>query len=1119
MTVIDAHQREEALDITRSFIVQAPAGSGKTGVLTQRILKLLTCVEKPEQILAITFTKKAAAEMRARVVEALQQAATGNTPSDSHEKNYFILATAALKRDRQLGWNLLQNPGRLRLQTIDSLCSALVKENFMAAELGAQFGVEDDASELYLEATRNLLASLDENNAIAMALFRVLQRFENQFNKVQSLIIQMLEQRDHWLKDVHQAQQDWDSFRDLLVASLQAINEKAEQQLHEKLAPGMLEEMNSLTSYVVNNLATEKPDHALLLYESGTLRHRKEQWKLWLTQTGDSWRKRVDKNIGFPASTGKSKNPSPEADAKERAQKLLTRFESLGEPFLAAVSSFITAPHPDFTEAEWQLLEDLVLIVRYAAAHLKMVFQEQRTVDFSEVAMAALLALGKSGNPGDALLAMDEKISHILVDEFQDTSFLQIDLLETLTEGWMPGDGRTLFLVGDPMQSIYAFRKADVGLFLKIWHERRLGHITLVPLQLCMNFRSSPVVIEWVNTTFSAAFPRQDDVRSGAVRYAESKPAKTMQPEDTAQTHVFIGMNRQQLAQAEADWIADKIAELRTTASAISPVTAAILVKSKSHILYIADALRKRDIRYQAVEIESLAESQAILDLQSLYQVCTSPGNKTAWFALLRGPWCGLSLRELEQVALADPHPWLALQKLCAGSGDLAAFTREKLQHLCHCIGQFYRHRLQLPFAEAIRQLALDIGIPATANTAADAAAMTLFFDLLGDANVIGGYPDAKILQKKLSNLFVPPEPVDDNVLQVQIMTMHKAKGLEFDVVFLPQLHRKSRRDDKPLILVDKQTSILDEHQELFIAPATPSSSEANSVYEYLWKIRSQRSTNEAARLLYVACTRARKQLYLSACLLQKEEGKEPNRPDSTSLFATVYPILSSTMEKHLITVQETMTISALFRRPRMLPGRMTTSSAYVARTSISASSMVDAAAQPDIHRSAGVLLHRILEIWARYPTSIPSTLTDQQEQQWRYQLVHLGHTDEAAQQGAIWIRRALTNLLSNAERRHWLLEARHEDAHAEYAISTTGEEGVQHWIIDRTFIENGVRHIIDYKLAEPSGNLDVFLADEITRYAPQLKNYREIMAARDNKPCRTYLYFPLIDHLQEVET
>ncbi len=103
--------------------------------------------------------------------------------------------------------------------------------------------------------------------------------------------------------------------------------------------------------------------------------------------------------------------------------------------------------------------------------------------------------------PEDLALALGQRIRHILVDEFQDTSYTQFELLEKLTAGWEPGDGRTLFLVGDPMQSIYRFRQADVSLFLKARLEG-IGAIRLEPLTLSVNFRSRPEIVEWVNRTF-----------------------------------------------------------------------------------------------------------------------------------------------------------------------------------------------------------------------------------------------------------------------------------------------------------------------------------------------------------------------------------------------------------------------------------------------------------------------------------------------------------------------------------------------------------------------------------------------------------------------------------------
>ncbi|MFZ5601761.1 MAG: UvrD-helicase domain-containing protein, partial [Pseudomonadota bacterium] len=209
----DASERDQALDIERSFIMQAPAGSGKTGVLTQRILKLLAVVERPEQILAITFTKKAAAEMQHRVMSALQNAAADVPPENEHDQLYDQLARQVLQRDRQRQWNLLDNPGRLRLQTIDSLCSSIVRDNPLAARLGVQFNVADDASDCYSEAARSLLASLDEDSDLGRALYRVLGFLDSQYRKLNQLIGQMLAQRDHWLHDVAASQHNWDGFR------------------------------------------------------------------------------------------------------------------------------------------------------------------------------------------------------------------------------------------------------------------------------------------------------------------------------------------------------------------------------------------------------------------------------------------------------------------------------------------------------------------------------------------------------------------------------------------------------------------------------------------------------------------------------------------------------------------------------------------------------------------------------------------------------------------------------------------------------------------------------------------------------------------------------------------
>ena len=120
-------------------------------------------------------------------------------------------------------------------------------------------------------------------------------------------------------------------------------------------------------------------------------------------------------------------------------------------------------PEPTYTDEQWDALDAIVKLAPQAVAELQVVFAAHGQADFIEIAQGAVRALGDESDPTDLLLSLDYRIRHILVDEFQDTSHSQYELLVRLTSGWEPGDGRTLFVVGDPMQSIYRFREAEVG--------------------------------------------------------------------------------------------------------------------------------------------------------------------------------------------------------------------------------------------------------------------------------------------------------------------------------------------------------------------------------------------------------------------------------------------------------------------------------------------------------------------------------------------------------------------------------------------------------------------------------------------------------------------------------
>jgi ATP-dependent helicase/nuclease subunit A len=227
---VDQEVRDLALEPGRSFIVQAPAGSGKTELLTQRFLRLLATVQRPEEIVAITFTRKAAGEMRSRILEALHSGAEARPPTEPHRVRGWMLARAALARDRELGWGLLESPRRLRIETIDALNAWLARQLPLSAGLGAAPVIASDPDPIYRNTAREVLLSAggdDDHGGHAAAL---LAHLGGRFGQAEELIVSLLRSRDHWLGKVVQVNGASPS---LLRARLdEALQHFIEDELH-----------------------------------------------------------------------------------------------------------------------------------------------------------------------------------------------------------------------------------------------------------------------------------------------------------------------------------------------------------------------------------------------------------------------------------------------------------------------------------------------------------------------------------------------------------------------------------------------------------------------------------------------------------------------------------------------------------------------------------------------------------------------------------------------------------------------------------------------------------------------------------------------------------------------
>ncbi len=479
----DALARELAVDPRRSVLLQAPAGSGKTTVLTDRLLRLLAEVEQPEEILAITFTRKAAAEMRARVMLALRG------PIDvSTERGVRVqaLASAVLARSAARGWNLENDPGRLRIQTIDSFNFRLAKQLTVAAGAGGDLTVTDRAEALYAEAARRTLRATDDDPELAADVEVLFERLDNNWGNVQRLIADMLAKRGHWLRYV------LDHGPGELCA-----------RISQSLANTVADHLAALEAAVPAALRAdaERLPGVGALTPRGSRLQGLAGWRRLaaITLTAeDAWRKLrgIDRRLG----------PEYEnAAACESLRAIIPRLSEIAglEALLADVRRL---PDPQLCAQDAAAIESLSRVLRCAAVFLQTEFAAGGRVDHTFVAGAARAALTDAGEPTDLALRTGLALRHILVDEFQDTSLAQSQLIESLTSGWEAGDGRTLFIVGDPMQSIYQFREAEVGLFLEA-RDRGIGSVRLQPLRLSRNFRSSAALIEWSNATFQHLFP------------------------------------------------------------------------------------------------------------------------------------------------------------------------------------------------------------------------------------------------------------------------------------------------------------------------------------------------------------------------------------------------------------------------------------------------------------------------------------------------------------------------------------------------------------------------------------------------------------------------------------
>jgi len=1052
----DLRAREEASDPSRSIVLQAPAGSGKTTVLTQRFLKLLATVDEPEEILAVTFTRKAAAAMRARIVQAL---------SDD-----------PLLSAKAMGWGLANNPGRLRIQTIDSFNFWIASQLPVTAKAGGTLVVDDRPEELYARAARMTLVEAENDAELAPDIELLFERLDNRWDHVEELLAQMLAERAHWLRHVVGSAPE--ALRARMTASLRDLTVDALVGVRAQLPADLVALLETLPE--VGSLgcgAQDLPGWQRLIAAVLTLK--------------GAWRKPRGRAV----------------TDLSRAIADLSALPGVLDEFL----DIRCLPPAELDPDDARALDALSRVLRVAAAYLQIEFASAGRVDHTYIAGAAREALADASLPTDLALRTGLALTHILVDEFQDISLDQFALLEALTVGWEEGDGRTLFVVGDPMQSIYQFREAEVGLFLRI-RAQGIGSLFLAPLHLLQNFRSVAPLVEWTNARFATLLASPDDVRLSAVAFRPSLAARAAGTPPAVELTLFVPGERA----AEANAVAQGIAALKARNSA---ATIAVLVSARAHARPISAALGALGIGFVGVKIVPLADLSVIRDLVALTRALHHLADQAAWLVVLRAPWCGASLATLSHLSQRnDPLLlWEALQDE-ARLSQLSPQERARVLRVRTVLEEALAARAEAPLAEWLESTWIKLGAY-DAYPADELSHARALLSAIAERAASGHWRGPRDLDAVTKNLYAEPPATGAN--PVQIMTIHHAKGLQFDHVFLPCIDRTLNHGKEPLL----RTLDLPRRgggSDLLLAPVPKTgATDGAALGAYIKRLAKVRAEHEQVRVLYVATTRAKESLHISAAPKLKVDG-------SVALYA-------GTLLKHLwralapedfnYPVNAAGATAGHVAAPplrRLIggwsPGTVAQTPAWP-RLPIEQQSLeaLEFSWVGETARHIGTVVHAALQRFAGLPRLPRTDEIGAASEDYLRQLRRHGVPEEDLTGAAARVVEALRRSCAD-ERGRWILSSAHQDARSELALTGIARGRLQSIIIDRTFVDAGVRWVIDFKTSSHTGgDLEAFLDRQLERYRSQLENNSELARALGPEPVRAALYLPLLGAFREL--
>ena len=827
-TPADGAARRFATDPAHNVVLEASAGTGKTSVLVERYVNLLRAGVAPANILAITFTRQAAAEMRARIVAALRRDA----------------AESAAGRAR---WNELRDRlGDVAVSTIDAFCLALLREFPLEADLDPDFGMADETEipglvdesvRLALDAAARRAA---RDPALAMLLAGLGPRRSG--DALRSLLERRL------------------TAGEALRASLRGARpDPTGEQACRRAAAGIADSLAGLREELAPLVDLEDFDAAEAELLAADLR-RTPAMASAPPPAVRAWLERLRSAFLTRQGTPRKRFARPGADAAARR-----RYSAAASLLAPRVHEVLQAFDRDINLV---LARAVRTLFELAVAQYEQVLRSRALLDFSGVLQRAVELLRRMDEFARSRFRLESRYHHVLVDEFQDTSRLQWELVSLLVRSWGEGSGLveeaplkpTIFVVGDRKQSIYRFRDADVATFREataaIAALRAGGEVRR---SIAHSFRAVPELLGFVNDLFAEI--GADVQGSDPFRYEEHDrfPVAGAPAGGDA-----LGLVAAPAGEACAEAVAAEIAALLDGgqvrpkdgggARRVRPEDVAILFRTRESHREFERALTARSVRTYVYKGLGFADAEEIKDVRALIRFLARPSSELRAAALLRSRIARMSDAGLLALAgglsaaLVDPDPPPAAESLDEADRSVLDLARAGLRGWLALVDR-------LPPAELLDRILQDTSYAYELRGPNAAQAQANLRRVRGLVRRIQnrGYATMARVSDQLERLSAGmSNAVVETADAVSLMTVHAAKGLEFPIVFLVDLGRGTRLQEPPVRIV-------------------PDLGGGESVVA-VWPHRSaaddeerRRDGEETKRLLYVAATRARERLYLSA--------------------------------------------------------------------------------------------------------------------------------------------------------------------------------------------------------------------------------------------------------------